>query len=274
MQKEFTESMHRMKAEHDKTIREAARIRDEYEVSARMAKDTYDQMIQKVEGHQNVNVFNLQMECLMKRANNFEKELNEVMGKHERELKAKEDLCTMYKQDLESALAKNKSLQKDIRDYEDKVLKGLIPQAEKGGKSPSSENEAPMSKRIKIEDETELKLISVEVDVLPRVRPHPKSRLTSAYTQSARDDANMKTIVKDPLSIRTTSQESQAAASRTSVRTLFKSGQNMGGRRPDGPLGLQRRQAKGVEAVEGQDVNLQRLQAFPGTFRSRVHERN
>jgi hypothetical protein len=33
----------------------------------------------------------------MKRATNFEKELNEVMAKHERELKAKEDLCTMYK---------------------------------------------------------------------------------------------------------------------------------------------------------------------------------
>jgi hypothetical protein len=220
VQKEFTESMHRMKAEHDKTIREAARIRDEYKVSARMAKDTYDQMIQRVEGHQNVNVYNLQMECLMKRANNFEKELNEVMGKHERELKAKEDLCTMYKQDLESALEKNKSFQKDIRDYEDKVLKGLIPQAEKGEKSPNSEVEASMSKRIKIEDETELKLISMEVDVLLRVRPHPKSQMTSAYTQSARDDVNLKTIVKDPLSIRTANQEPQATASRTSVRTL------------------------------------------------------
>ncbi len=83
----------------------------------------------------------------MKRANNFEKELKEVMGKHERELKAKDDLCTMYKQDLESALEKNKSLQKDIRDYEDKVLKGLIPQAEKGEKNPNNEVEAPMSKK-------------------------------------------------------------------------------------------------------------------------------
>ncbi len=59
VQKEFTESMQRMKAEHDKTIKEAARIRDEYEVSARMARDTYDQMIQRVEGNQNVNVYNL-----------------------------------------------------------------------------------------------------------------------------------------------------------------------------------------------------------------------
>jgi hypothetical protein len=58
-----------------------------------MAQDNYDQMIQKVEGHQCANVFNLQMECLTKRANNFERELSEVMEKHEEELKEKEDQC-------------------------------------------------------------------------------------------------------------------------------------------------------------------------------------
>ena len=60
----------------------------------------------------------------------------------------------------------------------------------------------------------------MEVDILPRVRPPPKSQLTSAYALSARDDLNLKTIVKDPLSIRTTNQESQPTASRTLVRTL------------------------------------------------------
>ena len=77
-----------------------------------------------------------------------------------------------------------------------------------------------MSKKIKIEDEAKLKLISMEVDVFPRVRPPPKSQLTSAYALSARDDLNLKTIVKDPLSIRTTNQESQPTISRTVVRTL------------------------------------------------------
>jgi hypothetical protein len=61
-----------------------------------------------------------------------------------------------------------------------KVLKGLIPQAEKGAESPNKDVEAPMSKRIKIEDEKELKLITLEVDVLPRVRPYPKNQMTSA----------------------------------------------------------------------------------------------
>ena len=64
------------------------------------------------------------------------------------------------------------------------------------------------SKRIKIEGEKELKIISKEVDVLPRVRPPPKNPMTSAYTQSVRDDTNLKTIVKDPLSIRSTSKAS------------------------------------------------------------------
>ncbi len=89
-----------------------------------------------------------------------------------------------------------------------------------------------------IEDETELKLISVEVDVLPRVRPHPKSRMTTAYTQSARDDVNLKTIVKDPLSIRTTSQSGTAGGSKQNFGSYtVKSGPRMGGRRPEGPLG-------------------------------------
>ncbi len=219
VQKVFSESMQRMKAEHDKAIQEAARIRNEYAMSARMVQDTYDQMIQKVEGQQNAKVFGLQVDCLKKKANNLERELTEVMDKHEREIKAKEDLCSMYKEDLEREIKKNKSLQEDIRDYEDKVLQGLIPSVEKDGKSPSSIAEAPKSKRIKIEDEKELKIITVEVDVLPRVRPPPKNQMTSAYTQSVRDDANLKTIVKDPQSIRATVQASVPTASRTSVRT-------------------------------------------------------
>jgi hypothetical protein len=45
VEKEFSESMRRMKAEHDKTIQESARIRDEYAISARMVHGTNDQMI-------------------------------------------------------------------------------------------------------------------------------------------------------------------------------------------------------------------------------------
>jgi hypothetical protein len=163
-------------------------------------------MIQEVEGQQNAKVFGLQVDCLKKRANNLERELTEAMEKHEREMKAKEDLCFGYKEDLEREVKKSRSLQEDIRDYEDKLLQGLIPPVEKGGKSPSSIAEAPKSKRINIEDKKELKIISVEVDVLSRVRPPPTNQMTSAYTQSVRDDTNRKTSVKDPLSIRATAK--------------------------------------------------------------------
>ncbi len=57
-------------------------------------------------------------------------------------------------------------------------MQGLIPPVEKGEKNPSSIAEAPKSKRMKIEDEKELKIITVEVDVLPRVRPPPKNQMT------------------------------------------------------------------------------------------------
>jgi hypothetical protein len=124
-----------------------------------------------------------------------------------------------------------------------------------------------MRKRIKIEDEKELKLISVEVDVLPRVRPRPKNQMTSAYTQSARDDVNLKTIVKDPLSISKDCKSGAAADGKQNFGSyIIESGPRMGGRRPEGPVGLQRGQAESVEAVEGQDDNHQRLQAFPAAI--------
>ena len=219
VERQFSESMLRMQAESEKTIKEASRIREEYEVSSRMAQDTYDQMIQKVDGQQNANVFGLQMECLRKRASRLEAELSEVMEKHEGELKKKEDLCSSYLKELESEVKKNRSLREEIRDYEDKVMNGLIPPIEKGARNPSSIEEAPKSKRIKIEGEAELKIITLEVDVHPRVRPKAKNMMTSAYTQSRRDDANLKTIVKDPSSIRTTEQASVPIARKTSVHT-------------------------------------------------------
>jgi hypothetical protein len=37
-------------------------------------------------------------------------------------MKAKEELCSVYKENLEREIKKNKSLQEDIRDYEELVL--------------------------------------------------------------------------------------------------------------------------------------------------------
>ena len=62
-QKQFTEGMARMQAEQEKTIAEAARIRDEYANSARLAHVHFDSLMNKIEGNQNPNVVSLQMAC-------------------------------------------------------------------------------------------------------------------------------------------------------------------------------------------------------------------
>jgi hypothetical protein len=63
--------MARMQAEQEKTIAEAARIRDEYANAARLAQVTFDSLMEKVEGKQNPNVISLQMACLMQRTQKY-----------------------------------------------------------------------------------------------------------------------------------------------------------------------------------------------------------
>jgi hypothetical protein len=74
-QKQFTEGMARMQAEQEKTIAEAARIRDEYAQSAKMALISYDSMINKVENNQSSNVVTMQMNCLRKRSEQHAQDL-------------------------------------------------------------------------------------------------------------------------------------------------------------------------------------------------------
>ncbi len=104
-----------MQAEQEKTIAEAARIRDEYAQSARMAQISYDSLMYKVENSQSSNVVSLQMACLLKRSKQYEQDLQEITEKHEEELQDKEDMCKRYKRDLERALNKNKALEREKR---------------------------------------------------------------------------------------------------------------------------------------------------------------
>jgi hypothetical protein len=78
-QKQFTERMARMQAEQEKTIAEAARIRDEYAQSAKMAQISYDSLMNRVECNQSSNVVSLQISCLLKRSKQYEKDLIMVL---------------------------------------------------------------------------------------------------------------------------------------------------------------------------------------------------
>ncbi len=88
-QKQFTDGMARMHEEQEKIIADAARIRDEYASSAKMAQVNFDSLMNKVEGNQNPNFVSLQMACLLKRTQKYERELQEISEKHEEELQEK-----------------------------------------------------------------------------------------------------------------------------------------------------------------------------------------
>jgi hypothetical protein len=57
-----------MKAEHEKTITEAVKIRDKYARSALEATNTVEHTMQKIDQAQCDSVINFQLECLKKRA--------------------------------------------------------------------------------------------------------------------------------------------------------------------------------------------------------------
>ncbi len=73
LEKEFTQSMERMKAEHEKTITEPVKIRDKYARSALEATNSIEQTMQKIDQASSDNMINFQLECLKKRAAKFEK---------------------------------------------------------------------------------------------------------------------------------------------------------------------------------------------------------
>jgi hypothetical protein len=66
LEKEFTQSMERMMAEHEKTITEAIKSRNKYARSAQEATNTVDQMVQKIDQTQCDKMINFQLECLKK----------------------------------------------------------------------------------------------------------------------------------------------------------------------------------------------------------------
>ena len=92
-QKQFTEAMGRMHAEQERTISEAARIRDAYASSAKLAQFSFDSMMTRVENNQSSNIISRQMACLKQRSEKYELELQEISEKHLEELQDKEDMC-------------------------------------------------------------------------------------------------------------------------------------------------------------------------------------
>ena len=221
-QKQFTDGMARMQKEQEKTIAEAARIRDEYANSAMMAQISYDTLMDKVEGNQNSNVISLQMAVLKKKNQEYERDLQEINEKHEEELQERQALCDKYRRDLDRANRKNQALEKAKKDFEDQVMSGVVPQIEISSGRPQSVDSSPelhAHKRPKIDSG---KSVSVErrqpyfENIRGRESERESSHVTktSAYTMSSKDKLNLGIMTKDPATIAapTPSQGIQAKA--------------------------------------------------------------
>ena len=211
--KQFTEGMARMQAEHEKTIADAARIRDEYAQSAKMAQFSYASMVSKVESSHGSNVVGMQMDCLLKRSKQYELDLQEITEKHMEELQDRDKLCIRYKRDLEKALSKNKALEKEKRDLEEHLLKGVLPSSSSSAPNQGSVDSSPEQrehKRPKIDAPSKTDRghqPEKGPSEVSATKAHTVSRTmfsgTTAYTQSTRDALNMKIVSKDPSSIAT-----------------------------------------------------------------------
>ncbi len=190
-QKQFTEGMARMQAEQEKTIAEAARIRDDYANSAKMAQVNFDSLMNKVEGKQNPNVVSLQMACVMKRTQKYERDLKEINEKHEEELQDKEALCNKYKREVDRLLFKNKALEQEQRDFEDQLMSGVVPQVNTsaaGRDSVGSSPELRSHKRPEVESEKAAAKVGRRHE--PEQNPSC-AQTTTAYTLSSKDELNL-----------------------------------------------------------------------------------
>ncbi len=152
LEKEFKLNMERMKAEHDRAITEAMKIRDNYARSALEAAGAVNQTIQKFDQVQGDKVVNFQLETLKKRALKFERQLAEAAEKHEEELKEKELLCDKQKRELLLERKRNKELEDELRAFEDSVINGTaLPNEKTQRKSPDSSPDVPNPKRAKVD---------------------------------------------------------------------------------------------------------------------------
>ncbi len=251
-----------MKAEHDRAITEAMRIRDNYARSALEAASAVNQTIQKIDQVQSDKVVNFQLETLKKRALKYERQLVEATEKHEEELKEKELLCDKQKKEFLKERKRNKELEEELRAFEDSVMNGTaLPKEKMLTESPDSSPEVPNPKRARadvidvsapplsqlgsvldklsetsklIKEQTvrtrafnkkieDICVEPVRVDktldrgkeIIERGRRFMEEGwetkadnvMTSAYSQSLRDNANLLVITKDARSIKSSGQQ-------------------------------------------------------------------
>jgi hypothetical protein len=122
MEKEFTANLARIRKEHQKTIDETIRIRDECTQLYGKAIDPGEDYLQKVEEHQGGELVKVQLEFMRRRADRYAQEMRDNAERHEQELAQEKALSASKDKDLARERLKIKELQAEIREFEESLL--------------------------------------------------------------------------------------------------------------------------------------------------------
>ena len=72
-------------------------------------------------------IMTFQMEVLRKRAIRAEQEIKDLRDKHEEEMHRKKQLIIAQGRMITEERLENKQLKKELQDYEDNILQGIMP---------------------------------------------------------------------------------------------------------------------------------------------------
>jgi hypothetical protein len=159
LEKEFTQSSASIKAEHEKTISEATKVRNYFAQLCQLANNNVEDKLQKIDDKQGTCLVKFQLDFMKKKANRFEKELQEAAERHEQELQRERALNDNKDQDLRKGRLKIRKFQKEIKDFENNLMGvSAIKDLTMKHKSAQEKVDGPKAKRIKIDDTGKIEL--------------------------------------------------------------------------------------------------------------------
>jgi hypothetical protein len=160
--------LERIRAEHKRAISEAKKFREEYARSCTL--DNSDKTLQGVGDNQGMVVMIFQMTVLQKKAERAGRELKDIKGKHERELRHERDKNPEKEKIIEQERQKNELLKEELRTYEESILQGMTISGSKIRNNSYKESpDFPKHKIIKIgEEESSDKLEESRDKLIPK----------------------------------------------------------------------------------------------------------
>jgi hypothetical protein len=164
MEKEFTANLARIRKEHQKTIDETIRIRNECAQLYEATNDLGEDYLQKIDEHQGGELVRIQLEFMKKRADRYAQEIRDNAERHEQELAKEKALTASKEKDLARERLKIKELQAEIREFEESLL-GLKT-TKVGEEILDDKGEAP-PKKIKMEVQGMIRAVAVPTVVVP-----------------------------------------------------------------------------------------------------------